>query len=165
MLWVKNDVNAWHIAKIRQHVQDLAKTAGRSGFEGGFVSSVIDAFTQLLRRVVRCRGGASTNHCEGVRASSPCGPGPIIDGRISPKPGSKEKEHKIKIAARARSDGAGVTVDLTLKPRGSRGGAAYKGLTGDASAGTSTWGRKDLALDSWSYYNIYRWVDDPEQSS
>jgi hypothetical protein len=51
-LWVKNDLNVWHIAKIRQHAQGPMKTAGRSGFEGGFVSSVNDAFTHLLRRIV-----------------------------------------------------------------------------------------------------------------
>jgi hypothetical protein len=52
-LWVKNDRNAWHIAKIRQHAQDATKTIGKSGLDGGLVSSVNNAFTQLLRHIVR----------------------------------------------------------------------------------------------------------------
>ena len=31
-LWVTNDLNAWHIAKLRQHAQDPTKSARRSGF-------------------------------------------------------------------------------------------------------------------------------------
>ena len=57
-LWVKNDINAWHIAKIRQHTQDPTKLAGRSSFEGGFVSHDNSAFAVLLRRTVR--GGGRT---------------------------------------------------------------------------------------------------------
>jgi len=52
-LWVKNDLNAWHIAKIRQHTQDPTKSAGRSGFEGGFVSHANSDFAELLRRTIR----------------------------------------------------------------------------------------------------------------
>jgi hypothetical protein len=44
-LCVKNDINAWHIAKIHQHAKHPSKTAERSVFEEGFVSSVNDAFT------------------------------------------------------------------------------------------------------------------------
>jgi hypothetical protein len=47
-LWVKNDLNVWHIAKMRQHAQDPNESVGRSGFEGGFVSKVISAFAELL---------------------------------------------------------------------------------------------------------------------
>ena len=32
-LWVKNDLNAWHVAKILQHAQNPTKTARRSSFE------------------------------------------------------------------------------------------------------------------------------------
>jgi hypothetical protein len=56
-LWVKNDLNAWHIAKLRQHAQDPSKSGGRSWFEGGFVSRVNSAFAELLRRAIRDGGG------------------------------------------------------------------------------------------------------------
>jgi hypothetical protein len=52
-LWVENDLNAWHVAKLRHHAQDPAKSAGRSGFEAGFVSLVNSAFAELLRRAIR----------------------------------------------------------------------------------------------------------------
>ncbi len=58
-LWVRNDLNAWHIAKLRQHAQDSTKYAGRSGFEGGFVSNINSSFTELFRRVIR--GGECTS--------------------------------------------------------------------------------------------------------
>ncbi len=41
-LSVRNDLNTWHIAKIRQHTHKIepTKSAGRKDFEGGFVSSI-----------------------------------------------------------------------------------------------------------------------------
>ncbi len=52
-LWVTNDLGTWHIAKLRQHAQDPTKSAGRSGFEGGFVSGLNSSFAELLRRLIR----------------------------------------------------------------------------------------------------------------
>ncbi len=40
-MWVTNDLNAWHIAKLRQHAQDPTKSAGRSGFEGALSTASI----------------------------------------------------------------------------------------------------------------------------
>ena len=57
-LWVNNDLNAWHIAKLRQHAQDPTNYAGRLGFEGGFVSRLNSSFAELLRRLIR--GGGRT---------------------------------------------------------------------------------------------------------
>ena len=56
-LWFKNDLNVWHIAKLRQHAQDPSKSARKSGFEGGFLSMVNFAFVELLRRAIRDGGG------------------------------------------------------------------------------------------------------------
>jgi hypothetical protein len=56
-LWVKNDLNAWHIAKLRHHAQDPSKSAGRSRFEGGYVSRVNSALAELLRRAIKDAGG------------------------------------------------------------------------------------------------------------
>jgi len=92
--WVNNDLNAWHIAKIRQHSKDPSKTAGRSGFEGRFVSPINDAFSQLIRRLIRGGGGASNEHggeCTDPwqGTESPSGSGP--DYFNSPKSGRKGK--------------------------------------------------------------------------
>jgi hypothetical protein len=73
-LWVKNDLNAWHVTKLRQHAQDPAKSAGRSRFEGGFVSRVNSAFVELLRRAIRDGGG-----------STPCGEEPSAKAQGEPK--------------------------------------------------------------------------------
>ncbi len=67
------------------------------------------------------------------------------------------------MAAAEQIDGEGVATDLALKPRGSRGEVACKVHTGDASAGASNCSGKDLALDSWSYYNTYRLINDSEE--
>jgi hypothetical protein len=47
-LWVTNDLGTWHIAKLRQHAHDPTKSAGRSGFEGGFVPSLNSSFAEQL---------------------------------------------------------------------------------------------------------------------
>jgi hypothetical protein len=52
-LWVTNDLNAWHITKLRQHAQDPTKSASRSGFEEGFVSRLNSSFAKLLRRLIK----------------------------------------------------------------------------------------------------------------
>jgi hypothetical protein len=53
-LWVKNDLNALYIAKIRQHAQDPSKSAGRSSFEEDFFSRHANStFAKLLRRTIR----------------------------------------------------------------------------------------------------------------
>jgi hypothetical protein len=65
---VKNDLNARHIAKIRQHAQDPTKSTGRLGFEGGFVSQVNYSFAELLRHSIRGRGwapGGDIHHLRG----------------------------------------------------------------------------------------------------
>ena len=69
------------------------------------------------------------------------------------------------MAAGAESVGGVVAANLALKQSGSRETAAGKGHTGDASAGTSHTSGKDLALESRSYYNTCRWVDDLEEPS
>ena len=62
---VKNDLNAWHIAKLRQHAQYPSKSARRSGFERDFVSKVDSTFAELLRRAIK-DGGGRTPRGEGT---------------------------------------------------------------------------------------------------
>ncbi len=64
-LWVTNDLNAWHIAKLHQHAQDPTKSVGRSGFEGGFVSRLSSTFAELLRRLIKGGGGAGAGRTSG----------------------------------------------------------------------------------------------------
>jgi len=58
-VWGIDDIDQWTVLKIRQHSQDPARTAARTGFEGGQVSNLNSDLAQLLRSLVRGGGRPS----------------------------------------------------------------------------------------------------------
>ncbi len=51
-----NDCDQWTDIKIRQHAQNPERSAGRTGFEGGYVSRLNSDLTELLRSANRGAG-------------------------------------------------------------------------------------------------------------
>jgi hypothetical protein len=141
-LWVTNDLNAWHIAKLRQHAQDPTKQTGRTGFEGGFVSRLNSSFAELLRRLIR-GGGRTPAEIPKDSKGAPQGP----PGGNSSLPDSRGKGSDVSQVPSSGEGGGRLTAGATAKPRGGPAAAAAKGSSAEGS------NRLQQELDSWENYS------------
>ena len=157
-LWVKNDVNACHIAKLRQHAQDPSKSARRSGFEGGFVSKVNSAFAELLRRAI-WDGGRRTLGEEGT---SNRGHGDPED--LSPQNGSKQESPDAFGATGKGSKGRGTSTCPSLEPHGGSSDTPGKIETNTKERRGEGGSRTTTEPDSWTNYSSCRGIDNPSPS-
>ena len=127
-MWVKNDLNAWHIAKLRQHAQDPTKQAGRTGFEGGFVSHLNCSFAELLRRLIRGRGrSAGKASCDAAAAPGSQGPkGKSPNVSPGPSPGDGGGRPSACTTSEPHGISGAAALDSSSAPRQTNGEGSWK---------------------------------------
>ena len=160
-LWIRNDLNTLHIAKIRQHAQDPAKSAGRSGFEGGFVSQVNSTFAKLLR--CNIRGGGSA-----PGGDATAGDGVSVPGHAKshgPQPGPNRESPHVASGPKNESIGRGDATRSSPEPRGNREEQQGKEwqpncIEKEATGRPLSWSARPSA-----YYSTCKWIDDPDPST
>jgi len=152
-LWVKNDLNAWHVAKLRQHAQDPSKSAGRSGFEGGFVSRVNSAFIELLRRAIK-DGEGRTPTGEGTsKAGAHGGPEDLS------QQGPTQESPDVSRVAGEGSKGRSASIFPSPKPRGGSSDTPGRVEPGNENGRDEGGSTTTPELGSWTNYVSCKWID------
>ncbi len=157
LVWGTDDAGALVKIKIRQHSQDPGKTAGRTGFEGGCVSSLNHSLSKLLRSLGR---GGRTGARAAAEGGRPAAKG-FGNRRAEDQHPSTSASGTPPSAQRPKPKAEVASISKEKQPARAPGGSGRNLFSFGFRRIQGPPARKTPSLDSWDKHNRCIWIDDP----